>query len=35
MRSGEVVLDLECAGLADFAVICLGPKLRAAHRVHQ
>jgi hypothetical protein len=32
---GEVVLNLECARLADFAVLRLRPKLRAAHGVHQ
>ena len=32
---GEVVLNLECAGVADFAVICFRPKLGAAHGVHQ
>src|ERR1035441_1217301 len=32
---GEVILNLECARVADFAVIGLGPKLRAAHGVHQ
>ena len=32
---GEVVLNLEGARVADFAVIRLRPKLRAAHGVHQ
>jgi len=32
---GEVVLNLECARVVDFAVKCLRPKLRAAHGVRQ